>query len=72
MLIIRGVNVFPSQIEELVLKEPEFAPHYQLVLTKEKQLDVIEVRVETRSMLDPEKCAALGQNCETGSKAGSE
>lgn len=61
MLIIRGVNVFPSQIEELVLKEPEFAPHYQLVLTREKQLDVIEVRVETRSMLDPEKCAALGQ-----------
>jgi phenylacetate-CoA ligase len=61
MLIIRGVNVFPSQIEELVLNEPEFAPHYQLVLTREKQLDVIEVRAETRSMLDPEKCAALGQ-----------
>lgn len=61
MLIIRGVNVFPSQIEELVLNEPEFAPQYQLVLTREEQLDVIEVRVETRSMLDPEKCAALGQ-----------
>ncbi len=61
MLIIRGVNVFPSQIEELVLKEPEFAPHYQLVLTREQRLDALEVRVETKSILDPEVCAALSQ-----------
>jgi phenylacetate-CoA ligase len=61
MLIIRGVNVFPSQIEELVLKESEFAPHYQLVLTREQRLDALEVRVETKSILDPEVCAALSQ-----------
>jgi phenylacetate-CoA ligase len=61
MLIIRGVNVFPSQIEELVLKEPEFAPHYQIVVTREQRLDALEVRVETRSKLDPEVCAALSQ-----------
>jgi phenylacetate-CoA ligase len=61
MLIIRGVNVFPSQIEELVLKEPEFAPHYQLVLTREQRLDALEVRVETKSILGPEVCAALSQ-----------
>ena len=61
MLIIRGVNVFPSQIEELVLKEPEFAPHYQIVVSREQRLDALEVRVETRSKLDPDQCAALSQ-----------
>ena len=61
MLIIRGVNVFPSQIEELVLKEPEFAPHYQIVVSREERLDALEVRVETRSKLDPDQCAALSQ-----------
>jgi phenylacetate-CoA ligase len=61
MLIVRGVNVFPSQIEELVLKEPEFAPHYQLVVTREQRLDALEVRVETRSILGPDECAALSK-----------
>jgi acyl-CoA synthetase (AMP-forming)/AMP-acid ligase II len=35
MMIIRGVNVFPTQIEELILKRPELSPHYQCVLTRE-------------------------------------
>ena len=48
MLIIRGVNVFPSQIEELLLQQPALAPHYQLVLTREMHLDQLEVLVETR------------------------
>ncbi len=34
MMIVRSVNVFPTQIEELLLKRPVFAPHYQIVLTK--------------------------------------
>ena len=46
MLIIRGVNVFPSQIETVLMKIPEVAPHYQLVVTREKHLDKLEVRVE--------------------------
>jgi phenylacetate-CoA ligase len=46
MLIIRGVNVFPSQIEELVLKLPGVAPHYQLELTREAHLDQLAVKVE--------------------------
>jgi len=49
MLIIRGVNVFPSQIEELILKAPALAPQYQLVVTRDGHLDKLEVRVETRS-----------------------
>ena len=46
MLIIRGVNVFPSQIEELLLKLPGVAPHYQLELTREAHLDQLAVKVE--------------------------
>jgi len=46
MLIIRGVNVFPSQIEELILRMPQLAPHYLLVLDKDGHLDSLTVRVE--------------------------
>lgn len=46
MLIIRGVNVFPSQIETVLMSIPEVAPHYQIIVTREKHLDKIEVLVE--------------------------
>jgi phenylacetate-CoA ligase len=55
MLIIRGVNVFPSQIEELILKEPGLAPHYVLELTKHGPLDHLTVVVEG----DPAAAKAL-------------
>jgi phenylacetate-CoA ligase len=48
MLIIRGVNVFPSQIEELILKQPELSPHYVLELTKDGPLDCLAVLVEIK------------------------
>ncbi|APR37051.1 phenylacetate--CoA ligase PaaK [Paraburkholderia sp. SOS3] len=46
MMIVRGVNVFPTQIEELLLKQHALAPHYQIVLTKDGPLDVMTVNVE--------------------------
>ncbi|MGQ0465270.1 MAG: phenylacetate--CoA ligase PaaK [Sporichthyaceae bacterium] len=46
MMILRGVNVFPTQIEELVLGIPELAPHFQCVLRRMGNLDVLVVRVE--------------------------
>jgi phenylacetate-CoA ligase len=46
MLIIRGVNVFPSQIEELILKQPGLSPHYVLEVTKDGPLDHLAVIVE--------------------------
>src|SRR5581483_11773744 len=46
MLIIRGVNVFPSEVEAALLAVPDVAPHYQLVVTREGALDAIEVQVE--------------------------
>ena len=46
MLIIRGVNVFPSQVEAVLVGFPGLAPHYQLVLTREGALDAMTVEVE--------------------------
>jgi phenylacetate-CoA ligase len=46
MLIIRGVNVFPSQVETALLRVEGTLPHYQIVLTREKGLDQMEVKVE--------------------------
>ena len=51
MLIIRGVNVFPSQIEELIVKDPRLSPHYLLVVSRVDRLDELEVRVEPRMSL---------------------
>jgi len=48
MLIIRGVNVFPTQIEELILKNDKLAPIYQLVVTRDGHLDKLDVLVEAR------------------------
>lgn len=46
MMIIRGVNVFPTQIEEQILKIPALAPHYEIVVTRNGNLDNVEVKVE--------------------------
>jgi len=49
MLIVRGVNLFPTQIEELILKIPQLAPHYQLVLSRSGNLDDLEILTEVRA-----------------------
>jgi phenylacetate-CoA ligase len=59
MLIIRGVNVFPSQIEAVLAEENEFAPHYILVVTRPDRLDELEVIVETRTGLDSDAAKVL-------------
>lgn len=46
MLIIRGVNMFPTQIEELVLQEPALSGQYQIVISRDGHLDAVEVRCE--------------------------
>ncbi|NYI02894.1 phenylacetate--CoA ligase PaaK [Cupriavidus plantarum] len=57
MMIVRGVNVFPSQIEELILRHAELAPHYQCVLGKEGPLDTLTVRVECAQGASPADAA---------------
>ncbi|HEY1997348.1 phenylacetate--CoA ligase PaaK [Paraburkholderia sp.] len=59
MMIVRGVNVFPTQIEELLLKQRALAPHYQIVLTREGPLDVLTLNVEPCPETAPDT-AALG------------
>jgi len=60
MLIVRGVNVFPSQIEELILRQPALAPHYVLELTKHGPLDHLAVLVEPQPQAG-EAAAAAGE-----------
>ncbi|MFD5837954.1 phenylacetate--CoA ligase PaaK [Streptomyces collinus] len=55
MIILRGVNVFPSQIEEIVLRTPGIAPHFQIRLTRRGRLDHMAVLVETRPDAGPEQ-----------------
>ncbi|MER7564487.1 phenylacetate--CoA ligase PaaK [Streptomyces sp. NPDC097941] len=54
MVILRGVNLFPTQIEEIVLRTPGVAPHFQLRLTREGRLDALTVRAEARPGATPE------------------
>ena len=55
MLIIRGVNVFPSQIESVLLEMGETAPHYLIIVDRVANLDVMEVWVEmTQTMFSDE------------------
>ncbi|WP_299536032.1 phenylacetate--CoA ligase PaaK [uncultured Streptomyces sp.] len=54
LVIVRGVNVFPTQIEEIALRTPGVAPHFQLRLTRRGRLDVLTVRAEARPGLDAE------------------
>jgi len=59
MLIIRGVNVFPTQIEAALAAEKLFAPHYILEVTRPDRLDELEVIVETRERLPPDAMMVL-------------
>ncbi len=58
LIILRGVNVFPTQIEELVLRTPALSPHFQLVLTRPDRMDTMTVRVEARADVAVEARAA--------------
>jgi phenylacetate-CoA ligase len=65
MLIIRGVNVFPSQIESVLMETPGVAPHYQLIVDREGQLDTLEVQVEVDDATfsdEVKQLQALAQN----------
>jgi phenylacetate-CoA ligase len=63
MLIIRGVNVFPSQIEELILKHARLAPHYLLEVSRSGTLDHLTVKVEAHPSIASEStlCGQAGQ-----------
>ncbi|MBB3330727.1 phenylacetate-CoA ligase [Halomonas campaniensis] len=65
MLIIRGVNVFPTQIEEQLLKIEQLSPHYEIEVTRQGNMDMVRVRVEACSndvARDPVTCEQLGKH----------
>jgi phenylacetate-CoA ligase len=61
MMIVRGVNVFPTQIEELILQTPSLAPHYVLELTREGPLDALAVHVEAADAAAFAACAGASK-----------
>jgi phenylacetate-CoA ligase len=63
MIILRGVNLFPSRIEELILRVPGLSPHFQLVLWRPQRLDELTVRVEARA--DAADAASRAANAAT-------
>ena len=60
MIILRGVNLFPTQIEELILATPELSPHFQCVLAREGNLDSLTVVVERRETVLPDAAVQAG------------
>ena len=71
MMIIRGVNVFPTQIEELILRQSALSAHYQCILQKDGPLDSLTVKVETRTGLscDSSESKQAAVNLEHEAKA---
>ncbi|WP_250402849.1 phenylacetate--CoA ligase PaaK [Streptomyces cellostaticus] len=70
MIILRGVNVFPSQIEEIVLRTPGVAPHFQIRLTRRGRMDHMTVRVEARPDCPRERREAAAKLIAKGVKDG--
>ena len=61
MIILRGVNVFPTQIEELILRTPALAPHFQCLLDRQGRLDTLTVKVERRHDATADDADAAGR-----------
>ncbi|MFD9000294.1 phenylacetate--CoA ligase PaaK [Streptomyces sp. NPDC059582] len=70
MIILRGVNVFPSQIEEIVLRTPGVAPHFQVQLTRRGRMDHMDIRVEARPGTGTELREAAARTIARGVKDG--
>jgi phenylacetate-CoA ligase len=70
MIILRGVNVFPSQIEEILLRTPAVAPHFTIQLSRRGRMDHMTVRAEARPGATPEQrdaaAAAIGKGVKDG------
>jgi phenylacetate-CoA ligase len=68
MIILRGVNLFPTQIEEVVLRTPGLSPHFALELLTRGRMDHLVVRVEARPDCPPERRDAAAREVATGVK----
>jgi len=62
MMVVRGVNVLPTQIEELILKDERLSPHFIIELRREERLDEMTVQVEARPGADDASRAACNKD----------
>jgi len=69
MMIVRGVNLFPTQVEELILRSPALTPYFQCVLEREDRLDTLTVKVERRPDADPAVAREAGDELRRHVKA---
>lgn len=60
MIILRGVNLFPTQVEEIALRIPALSPHFQLEITRPDRMDELTVKIERREESSADDCAAAG------------
>ncbi|MCW2889461.1 MAG: phenylacetate-CoA ligase [Streptosporangiaceae bacterium] len=70
MIILRGVNVFPTQVEEIVLRTVGLSPHFQLVLSRRGRMDHLTVRVEARAGIPAERRITAAEELVRGVKEG--
>ncbi|MFD9103098.1 phenylacetate--CoA ligase PaaK [Streptomyces virginiae] len=70
MIILRGVNLYPTQVEEILLRTPGLAPHFQLRLAREGRMDTLTVRVEARRDTDAALREAAAADVVQAVKAG--
>jgi phenylacetate-CoA ligase len=68
MIILRGVNLFPTQIEEIVLGTPGLSPHFAMELTTRGRMDHLTVRIEARPDCPPERREPAGREVQKGVK----
>jgi phenylacetate-CoA ligase len=68
MIILRGVNLFPTQIEELIMRTPALSPHFQCILTRPDRMDALTVRVERRPGVDASAAAGAAESLRTLAK----
>ncbi|GAB3587215.1 phenylacetate--CoA ligase PaaK [Calidifontibacter terrae] len=61
LMIVRGVNLFPTQIEELVLEIPGLSPHFQCVLTRPARMDELTIKVESETRVSDQRAVELGR-----------
>ena len=62
MMIVRGVNVYPSQVEAVLVGRPGLSPHYQLVVERRGSLDHLRVEVEAQPGVEPSAFGALARD----------
>jgi phenylacetate-CoA ligase len=62
MMIVRGVNVYPSQVEAVLVGRPGLSPHYQLVVERRGSLDHLRVEVEAQAGVEPSAFGALARD----------